>query len=145
MNAAAYETLPPVLIVDDDEDDRYLTERALASAHVRNPVLSFATGAALKDFLREREPEELPPSQLLIDVRLRDCNGFELAEWVRSHVEFEHVGIVMMSGAEPAQRWQMTSSLRVAYINKFPPRHVLGAILGFYCDTLETAHSYQPA
>jgi hypothetical protein len=47
-------TLSPVLITDDESEDRFFLQKALRKAGVKNPILEFHDGADLVEFLERQ-------------------------------------------------------------------------------------------
>ena len=48
---ARAEPLPPILVADDDEDDRYFIERLIKKTGIPNPVRTFDDGSEVVNFL----------------------------------------------------------------------------------------------
>ena len=83
-------TADHVLIVDDEQQNRSYYEEVLSNAGY--DVLVAATGQdGYRAALRHR------PAIVLLDVRLPDTNGYEVARLIRSSAELDDVPILLMS------------------------------------------------
>ncbi|MDX3893647.1 MULTISPECIES: response regulator transcription factor [Pusillimonas] len=69
--------------LEDDVDQAELIRHILAEAG--HDCTSFATGKALLDVLRKRQPFDL----MLIDWEIPDITGIEVVRWVRTHVGYD--------------------------------------------------------
>lgn len=95
---------PRILLVEDDEDDRYLTERALAKAGLKT-TYNAVDGRVAIDYLlgegsfadRERHPL---PDFVLLDLKLPEISGHQVLEWMSTRPELKdcHVYILSSSG-----------------------------------------------
>jgi CheY-like chemotaxis protein len=65
----------PILIVDDDDDDHYIIKRVCERLGVSAPIIFFADGLKLLDYLRSTEDK---PFIILCDVNMPVVNGLEL-------------------------------------------------------------------
>lgn len=126
-------TLPPILLVEDNEADLATMQDLLERAKIRNPIEVFGSGEEAIGYLKrwcERLPSECGGSALmLLDVRLPRASGFEVLSWIRAHPQLHRLVIVMTSHVEDAH-----SSLRAvelgahAYLLKFPTPSTLAAL-----------------
>src|SRR4051812_2498756 len=82
----AAQSLPPVLVVDDSEDDLHLIKRLLAKARVKNPIVTFDDANRLMAFLKAAATPDsgLMPSLVLTDRKMPGVDGFDLVKWIRS-------------------------------------------------------------
>jgi CheY-like chemotaxis protein len=97
-------TLPPILVADDDEDDRYFTMRLLKRIGSPHPIISFADGLDVVDYLSKqwldrKTPIEQQPRLLFLDLKMPGLNGFAFLEWVREHKARAPLNIVILSGS----------------------------------------------
>ena len=65
----------PIIIVDDDSDDREFLQEAWKDLEFSNELLFFRDGAGLIEYLRSGKPT---PFLILCDVNIRDLDGFQL-------------------------------------------------------------------
>lgn len=122
--------LPVVLIVDDDDADRFLAERALRRISVRNPVKSFASGdlflTYLEDVIREADGERIAACLVLVDLRMPKPDGFEILQWIRSQSVLSHVQVVVLTGSVDPKDMRRAAELRAdLYLPKFPSDETL--------------------
>ncbi len=84
--------LPPVLLVEDSDEDFEITVGALRLANMRHPILRCANGNDVEKLLGREAPFEhvLCPVLILLDLNLGGTNGRDLlarfreTEWLRT-------------------------------------------------------------
>jgi CheY-like chemotaxis protein len=95
-----------ILLVEDNEDDILLLQRAFSRARLANPMKIVRDGEEAIQYLsgegkysnRERYPY---PLILLLDLHLPKTSGFEVLEWLQDHRRSkELVVVVLTSSAE---------------------------------------------
>lgn len=120
-----------VLIVDDDEDDLFLTQRAVAQ-FVTEPIVHVDSGRAAIDYLagagdfadRARYPK---PEVVFLDLKMNDLSGHDVLQWVRQNMGADAPRIFVLTGSnEPRDRQRVQNSgAAVGYIVKpLSPEHV---------------------
>ena len=72
--------LRPILMVDDDKDDRMLTEKALRKKGVENPIEFLVDGEELMEYLQRRgrydNLRDTPlPGLILLDLNMPRKDG----------------------------------------------------------------------
>lgn len=80
----------PVVVVDDEDVDRYIVKRRLSKAEDFGEVLEAPTGDAfLEEFFNGRKIELPPdvPLLVLMDVNMPGRNGFETIEELQRRME----------------------------------------------------------
>ena len=95
-------TLPPLLLVDDNEDDIILTRRAVREAKIPNPVQVAADGQQAIDYLggtgKFRDRILFPlPAVVLLDLKMPHKSGFEVLEWVRSRPDLRTLVVIVLT------------------------------------------------
>jgi len=97
-------TIPiTILICDDDEDDRLLTQRALDGAHISNNVQFVADGEQLLDYLYQRgeyagETGKAPrPGLILLDLNMPNMDGREALKVIKGDKTLHDIPIVVLS------------------------------------------------
>jgi CheY-like chemotaxis protein len=101
-------TTRAILLVEDNEDDVFLMERALEGAGIVNPLFIAEDGQQAIDYLsgtgKFTEREKYPmPVLIFLDLKLPVKKGLEVLEWIRQKPEFDSiVVIVLTSSNEPS-------------------------------------------
>lgn len=128
-------TLPTVFIVDDDETDRLLAQRALRRIGVKNPVEQFASGTELMEHLTRAVEEvgrdtRLPACLVLVDLRMPPPDGFEILEWIRRQPALSHLQVVVLTGSVDPKDMRRAAELRAdLYLPKFPSDETLARVV----------------
>ena len=92
-----------ILICDDDEDDRMLTQQALADAHVTNSVRFVEDGEQLLDYLYQRgefagETGKAPrPGIILLDLNMPKMGGREALKVIKGDKTLHDIPVVVLS------------------------------------------------
>ena len=96
-----------ILLVEDNEDDVFLMERALQGAGIINPVEVVPDGQEAIDYLsgvgkyglRSKYPI---PAVVFLDLKLPLKSGHEVLGWIRNQQDLRSlVVVVLTSSAEP--------------------------------------------
>lgn len=91
------ESLAPILLIEDNEDDARMVERAMKRANVANKLEIISDGADAMDFL-QRLP--FTPALVLLDMNLPKVDGFQLLAKIRSDERTRELNVVVMLGTE---------------------------------------------
>lgn len=92
-----------ILVCDDDEDDRTLTQHALEDAHVSNTVRFVEDGEQLLDYLYQRgayagETGKAPrPGLILLDLNMPRMDGREALKQIKGDPSLNDIPIVVLS------------------------------------------------
>ena len=92
-----------ILICDDDEDDRSLTQRALQDAHISNDLRFVEDGEQLLDYLHQRgsfagETGAAPrPGLILLDLNMPNMDGREALQIIKGDVTLLDIPIVVLT------------------------------------------------
>jgi CheY-like chemotaxis protein len=128
-------SLPWVLIVDDDDTDRLLAQRALRRIGVRNPVRAFTDGVQFMDFVRQTaveagEDNRIAACVVFVDLRMPPPDGFEILSWVRTQPALSHVQVVVLTGSVDPKDMRRAAELRAdLYLPKFPSDETLARVV----------------
>lgn len=93
-----------VLHAEDDEDDRFLFERALREVLPEHRYLPLPDGEAARHYLEGthgyecRQTHPLPDA-IVTDLKMPRMGGLTLLKWIRTHPEFESIPVFVYSGA----------------------------------------------
>jgi CheY-like chemotaxis protein len=94
--------LVPILIADDDEEDRMLARDALTESRLANPLYFVADGVELLDFLHHRgryeNPESSPrPGLILLDINMPRMTGLEALQEIKRDAELRRIPVVILT------------------------------------------------
>jgi CheY-like chemotaxis protein len=94
----------PILIVEDNEDDAFLIQRALERANVLNPVKVVRSGEEALAYLKgeglfkDRTGYPLP-GLVLLDLKMPGIDGFAVLDWVRQQASFRQMRVVVLTSS----------------------------------------------
>lgn len=97
--------LPPgLLIVDDDDNDRFLIARAFEKLNVGYQIQPLKNGHEALAFIKGEgiyaDRKTYPfPSFILTDLKMPEGDGFEILSYLQEHPEILIVPVVMLSGS----------------------------------------------
>jgi CheY-like chemotaxis protein/anti-sigma regulatory factor (Ser/Thr protein kinase) len=115
------ERIDRILVVDDDQDFVQLIGRMLDSPVRRYQVVNAYTGAEALATLRRRRPD-----LVLLDVRLPDISGPEIARQMRHQPEWRSIPIVMVSAQdEPIAPESQPCAITIARATAWQPAEVI--------------------
>lgn len=92
-----------LLICDDDEDDRFLTQQALEDAHVANDLRFVEDGEDLLDYLHQRgayagETGAAPrPGLILLDLNMPNMDGREALKIIKADSTLRDIPVVVLT------------------------------------------------
>ena len=92
-----------ILICDDDEDDRMLTQQALEDAHISNELRFVEDGEQLLDYLYQRgqfsgETGAAPrPGLILLDLNMPRMDGREALQRIKGDATLIDIPIVVLT------------------------------------------------
>jgi CheY-like chemotaxis protein len=95
-----------ILLVEDNDDDAFIVERALRSAGVHLHLERCKDGRAAMRYLNGQAPydnrEQFPlPHLLLLDLKIPFHNGLEILRWLRGQEALKsQIVVVLTSSAE---------------------------------------------
>jgi len=93
-----------ILLVDDDENDVVLLQRAFEKAGLHDWLRVVTSGQEAIDYLSARgnyaDRERFPlPFLLLLDLKMPGTDGFEVLRWARSESELKRLLIVVLTSS----------------------------------------------
>jgi CheY-like chemotaxis protein len=92
-----------ILICDDDEDDRLLTQQALEDAHISNALRFVEDGEQCLDYLNQRgqyagELGLAPrPGLILLDLNMPKMDGRDVLKAIKRDDNFKDIPVVVLS------------------------------------------------
>jgi DNA-binding response OmpR family regulator len=94
----------PILIVEDDDNDVFLIERALRAAGVERPLRIARDGEEAIRYLEDRAKNPRP-CLILLDVKMPRKTGLEVLRWLRAHSDLNGMPVLMVTSSdEPRDR-----------------------------------------
>lgn len=92
-----------ILLVEDNEDDAFLLQRAFRAAQLALPIDVAADGRQAMEYLDRCQAGAIAPSLVLLDLQLPFLTGFELLTWIRQQETVRHTPVVILtSSAQPS-------------------------------------------
>lgn len=123
----------PILLIDDNHEDLFLTKRLLARAGVKQPIITIDDGEEAIAFLRASTAHGaagLLPCAIFCDIRMPKIDGFDVVKWARSQAGLAKTPIVMLTGGDVPEDREKAKSLGADYfLVKFPTPDVLRGII----------------
>ena len=126
--------LQPIIITDDESEDRFFLQKALRRAGVKNPILEFRDGADLLEFLGREAAGQKPlgeiASLLFLDIKMPLVDGFDAMRWIRENPVVKLLQIVIVSSSSlPRDQEQATKLGAARYLEKYPSPEVLAKVV----------------
>jgi len=95
-------SLPTILIADDDEDDRNWVKEALTESPVLSNTRFVTDGEELMDYLRHRgrfaAPGDLSyPGLIILDLNMPRKDGREALKEIRADPRLRHIPVVILT------------------------------------------------
>ena len=85
----------PILLIEDDQVDAMIVERALKEIRVSNPLDMACNGEEALDYLRD--PEKENPCIMLLDLNMPKMNGVEFLREVKSDDSLKKIPILVLT------------------------------------------------
>lgn len=107
---------PPVLLAEDNEEDIFLIRRAWQKCGIPNPLVVTNDGYQAIDYLGGQPPytdrRRYPlPCLLLLDIKMRLLDGFEVLAWLQTRPGLRRIPAVMLSAShaeeDTARAWDL--------------------------------------
>jgi CheY-like chemotaxis protein len=101
-------TKPPILLVEDSDEDEYFMRRALKGAGLQNAIFRVSDGQQAIDYLAgegaytNRSAYPLP-CLILLDLQLPTFSGFDVLEWIHSRREFHGFIVIVLTISDRPQ------------------------------------------
>lgn len=94
-----------LIIVDDDEDDRFLCEHVFAQSVWKDHVLLLDSGEDLLNYLANLPSTDYFPALILLDYNMPRYNGEEVYRQLQSRADYSSIKVAFYSSG-------MTNSLK---------------------------------
>ncbi len=127
--------LAPILVADDDPDDRYFIRRLITKTGTEHPIRTFEDGSEVVNYLGAiaaggPDVRRLAPKLLFLDLKMTGLGGFGFLEWARAQKSALPMTIVVLSNsAEPADMAQAMALGAHRYLVKYPSVNTFGTII----------------
>ena len=114
----------PILVADDDSDDREMIGDALKESRILNEVNFVHDGEELLDYLLHRgkyddENKYPSPGLVLLDLNMPKMDGREALKEIKSHPKLRSIPIVILSTSKAQEDIYRTYNLGVnSFITK---------------------------
>lgn len=110
-------TTAPILLVEDNPDDRELTTLALRESRIANPIDIARDGQEALDYLTDAGRPL--PAVVLLDLNLPKIPGLDVLERLRGQPRTRFVPVVILTGSnEEADRLRGYDGGANAYVTK---------------------------
>jgi len=120
--------LPPMVIVDDSQDDAFLLRYRLRQGGIANPVTTFECPLAALSYLQSAYAIGALPPIVFVDVKMR--GGFDFLAALREDSRFEDTKVVAITYSNHEIDLKRALELGVdGYILKFPDADILAEFL----------------
>ena len=95
----------PILLVEDDDDDIRLTQRAFTKGRITNKMYVVRDGEEAMDFLEHKgkysDPSEAPrPGIILLDLNMPKMGGREVLERIKTSEQLRTIPVIILTTSE---------------------------------------------
>jgi len=92
----------PILLAEDDPDDRLFCREALEASRLANPLYEVQDGQELMDYLRREgayaDPAEAPrPGLILLDIKMPRKDGLEALAEIKADASLRKIPVVILT------------------------------------------------
>jgi CheY-like chemotaxis protein len=114
----------PILMADDDPDDRLMAKQALLEYRVKNGLYFVEDGEELMDYLHRRgryaDPNKAPrPGLILLDLNMPRKDGREALAEIKSDADLRRIPVIVMTTSKAEEDILRSYDLGVnSYITK---------------------------
>ena len=130
--------LRPVLLIDDNREDLFLTKRLLARAGVKHPIVTMDDGEQAIVHLGASTLAGAPailPCCIFCDVKMPKVNGFAVLKWAREQAGLRKTPFAILTGGDMPEDREKALALGADYfLVKFPKPEVLKRIIDLSCE-----------
>jgi CheY-like chemotaxis protein len=114
-----------ILLAEDNDDDAFLTTRAMESAGISHSIQHCRNGQDviryLEQFISDRQaPTEAPlPELVLLDLKMPRLGGLETLRWIRAHDTFSPLIVLALTSSREERDVKTAYQLHInAYLVK---------------------------
>jgi len=112
---------PPILLVEDNDDDADLTEMAFREANISNPIVRVRDGVEALALLHGVGAEGSAPLPVvvLLDLKLPRVGGIEVLKSIRASEATKHLPVVVLTSSdEDRDRIEAYAHFANSYVRK---------------------------
>lgn len=117
-------SLPPIIAIDDSDDDLFFLRRLLALAAPKRPLICFTDAADAIAYLTgvvQSEALDKIPLLVITDVKMPGVSGFQFVEWMRDQKDLSRRPVFMLSTSDDPKDMTRAAELGAeGYLIKFP-------------------------
>ena len=123
-----------ILLVEDNEDDVFLMERALQKASIQRTMHVAKDGREALKYLQAVGPyadrNSFPlPSLIFLDLKLPFVQGFQVLEWINQQPSLKQIPVVILtSSSEQSDRDRAQALGARSFLVKPPTADMLRAV-----------------
>ncbi len=88
----------PILLVDDDDVDAIITQRAVNDLKITNELIRKVDGEEALDYLRDQNNNM--PCVILLDLNMPRMNGFEFLKAAKADDELRRIPVVILTTSD---------------------------------------------
>lgn len=135
VDPSAAPAIAPILVADDDPDDRFFIRRLIAKTGTDHPVRTFDDGTEVVNFLGAiaaagPDVRKRAPRLLFLDLKMTGLGGFGFLQWLREQKSALPMTVVVLSNsAEPADVAQAMALGAHRYLVKYPSVQTFSTII----------------
>jgi CheY-like chemotaxis protein len=86
----------PIVLIDDDEDDRYIFQEGFVQAGCKKKFLQFDSASAFNNYLDSVSSEEYP-SLVLLDLNMPVIDGREVLKHMKGNDRWNHIPVIVFT------------------------------------------------
>ena len=121
----------PILLVDDDEDDRMIIDEAFLQIGYQPELKKFISGKALLDYLNKIDNSTFP-SLIVLDNTLPALNAVDVLSILKSNPSYKSIPVIVYTSAlTPDKKEKLLEKGAFACIEK---GSTAKAVIGFAAD-----------
>ena len=114
-----------ILLAEDNEDDAFLTRRALETAGIAQTIHHCHDGQEVIEYLenvlspRANRPDFEVPELILLDLKMPRVGGLEALKWIRHHDIFKSLIVLALTSSSEERDVKAAYELQInAYLVK---------------------------